>query len=115
MVESCVNSWGKYRNSNENRHDMLVSDYAQNLDLPHFGEEQPGDSYYFSPLFVNVFGVVNCATDVMNAYTYHEGEGDKGGNNVVSLLWKYLKNMNGWEYGTENVPGKKLTLVFDNC
>ena len=70
---------------------MFIADYSQNLDLPHFGSEKPMDSYYLSPLCVNVFGVVNCATDRMNAYTYHEGEGGKGGNNVVSLLWKNLE------------------------
>ena len=26
-----------------------IMDYAQNLDIPHFGEEQPGATYYFSP------------------------------------------------------------------
>ncbi len=25
-------------------------DFAQNMDMPHFGEEQPADIYYFSPL-----------------------------------------------------------------
>ena len=37
------------------RRDMFVCDYAQNLDLPHFGGEQTGDDYYFSPLNINVF------------------------------------------------------------
>ena len=29
---------------------IQIADFAQNLDLPHFGSEQPGDIYYFSPL-----------------------------------------------------------------
>jgi hypothetical protein len=33
----------------------LIGDYAQNLELPHFGAEQPQDIYYFSALTVNVF------------------------------------------------------------
>jgi hypothetical protein len=35
----------------------LIGDYAQNLELPHFGAEQPQDIYYFSALTVNVFGL----------------------------------------------------------
>ena len=27
--------------------DVIVADYMQNLDLPHHGGEQPGDTYYF--------------------------------------------------------------------
>ena len=27
-----------------------VCNYSQNLGVPHFGSEQPGDTYYFSPL-----------------------------------------------------------------
>ena len=36
-----------------------IADFAQNLDLPHFGSEQPGDTYYFSPLGVYLFGIVS--------------------------------------------------------
>ena len=32
------------------RRDMLVGDYFPNLDLPHFGGEQPGETYYFPHL-----------------------------------------------------------------
>ena len=43
-------------------HDMFVCDYAQKLDLPHFGGEQPGEVYYYSPLNINVFGCVDYST-----------------------------------------------------
>ena len=38
---------------------VQIADFAQNLDLPHFGSEQPGDIYYFSPLGIYLFGMVN--------------------------------------------------------
>ena len=59
------------------RSDCCVGDYCQNLDMPHFGGEQPGDTYYFSPLTVNVFGVCDYATELLNAYVYTEAEGKK--------------------------------------
>ena len=65
---------------------IFVADYAQNLDLPHFGQNQPGETYYYSPLSVYEFGVVNLATSKLNAFTYHEGEGRKGGDNVSPLV-----------------------------
>lgn len=38
---------------------VQIADFAQNLDLPHFGSEQPGDIYYFSPLAIYLFGIVS--------------------------------------------------------
>jgi len=60
----------------------LVADYSQNLGLPHFGEEQPGDTYYFSPLSVYIFGIVDvsCSPEVLHAFGYTEDQGNKGGN-----------------------------------
>ena len=97
------------------RRDILVADYAQNLDLPHFGGEQPGDTYYYSPLTINVFGVVDYSVEVMDAYIYTEAEGKKGGNNVVSLLQNSLKKKGVFRDAEEMGPGEHLTLVFDNC
>ena len=37
------------------------ADYAQNLDMPHFGLEQPGYTYYFSPLGIYIFGIVKAS------------------------------------------------------
>ena len=94
---------------------MLVGDYAQTIDIPHFGGEQPGLTYYYSPVNVNVFGCVDYATEHMEAFLYHEGEGKKGGNNVVSLIHQSLKNKGVFEDAKEKGPGEYLTLVFDNC
>jgi hypothetical protein len=40
-------------------HYVLVGDYVQNLVAPHFGWDQPRDTYYFSTLTVFVFGLVD--------------------------------------------------------
>ena len=45
------------------RRDTFVGDYCQNFGLPHFGNEQPGETYYYSPLGVYVFGIVNYADE----------------------------------------------------
>jgi hypothetical protein len=68
----------------------LIGDYAQNLELPHFGAEQPHDIYYFSALTVNIFGLADVTKfpTTMHAYGYLEDKGGKGGNNVASLLIK---------------------------
>ena len=92
----------------------LVGDYAQNLGVPHFGKEQPGDVYYFSELAIYLFGMVDTALDpnVLDAYAYTEGVGSKGGNNVASLIMHNLKKK-GWLKDDET--GYRLTLIFDNC
>ena len=96
------------------RRDMLVGDYAQTVDIPQFGGEQPGLTYYYSPVNVNVFGCVDYATEHMEAFLYHKGEGKKGGNNVVSLIHQSLKNKGVFEDPKENGPVEYCTLVFDN-
>lgn len=57
----------------------FVMDYAQNLELPHLGEEQPGDIYYYSPKNVYVFGIsdVSVIPNSMQAYAYVEEDGKK--------------------------------------
>jgi len=91
-----------------------VVDYAQNLGLPHFGGEQPGDTYYYSPLAVYCFGVVDtsCTPEVLHCYGYTEDHGTKGGNNVASLIMKALSDF-GWIDAGK--CGKRLSFVMDNC
>ena len=48
----------------------LVGDYCQNMRLPHFGGQQPGDTYYYSPLNVNCFGIVDVVTGKLYAHLY---------------------------------------------
>ena len=92
----------------------LIGDYAQNLELPHFGAEQPQDIYYFSALTVNVFGLADVTKlpTTMHAYGYLEDKGGKGGNNVASLLIKGLHDL-GWIH--EGTTGKHLSIILDNC
>jgi len=103
----------------------FTADYAQNMYVPNFAGEQPGETYYYSPVNAYCFGVVNNAwvPSVMTAYVYLEDEGKKGGNNVCSMLWQ--------EFGTQgllplfdldtgivfdnHVPVPEINLVFDNC
>ena len=97
------------------RRKVLTIDMGQNLCLPNFEGDQPGDTYYMSPLTVLLFGVVNNATidgkDRMNAYIWQEFEGDRGANNIASCLLMDLKKrgwLNGQNYG-------ELTYIADNC
>ena len=100
----------------------FMCDYAQNLYVQNFGSEQPGETYYYSPLNAYVFGMVDCSNDLLHAHLYMEGEAKKGGNNVASMLIWQLQHQkllapfrdeehlpNDWE------PLKELNLWFDNC
>jgi hypothetical protein len=95
--------------------DTIVGDYCQNMGLPQLGEHQPGETYYFSPLTVNCFGLANVGLEkaTLTSYIYHEGEGKKGGNNVASLIFKYLDDNGLINRGQP--PRKELNIVMDNC
>ncbi len=45
----------------------FVVDYGQNMELPVYNKEQPGCTYYFSPMSIYNLGVVN------HAHTYDDG------------------------------------------
>lgn len=92
----------------------FIADYTQILEVLFFGESQPGDMYYFTPLKVNVFGVVNCfiTGGSLGAHVYNEGQSKKKGNNIASMLIEELfekKLLN------ETVPRKELTVIMDSC
>ena len=97
------------------RRKVLTIDMGQNLCLPNFEAEQPGDTFYLSPLTVLLFGVVNNATedgiDRMNAYIWREFEGDRGANNIASCLLMDLKRR-GW---MSRPNFSELTYIADNC
>lgn len=92
----------------------FVADYAQNLSLPYFGSTQPGETYYYTPKTVPLFGIVDCAPrdEVLHAYMYEEDDGGKGGNHVASLLMQHLSDQG---YLVKDSPKKKLTVIMDNC
>jgi hypothetical protein len=70
--------------------------------------------YYFSPLTVSLFGLVDLATtpNKMNCYTYGENEGKKGANYVASLL---MQDLHSREWLRDDDPSPSLTIIFDNC
>ena len=100
----------------------LVVDYGQNMDMPAFNSNQPGETYYYSPLSVYNLGVVNTAHVIDNdhlnpeehlhAHVYHKGQGLKGGNSVASLLMQTLRTENILREGER---GGELNVIFDNC
>jgi hypothetical protein len=57
-VEKAVKSVDK---PHSERTYTFVVDYGQNMELPVFNKEQPGCTYYFSPMKVNNLGVVDHA------------------------------------------------------
>ena len=91
-----------------------MADYCQNLSIPYFGGEQPGDTYYFSPLFIYVFGIADVSEEKakLKAYGYSEDQGGKGGNNVASILMQALRDL-GWIIAER--CGGRLTIIMDNC
>ena len=98
----------------------FVVDYAQNMELPSYNCEQPGVTYYYSPLSIYNLGVVNHAhvyddgriAEHLHAHVYHEGTGKKGANNVASLVMKTLRHLH---LIREDSVGGKLNIIFDNC
>lgn len=92
----------------------FVADYAQNMGVPSFGYEQPGETYYYSPMNAYCFGVVDCSKtpEMLTSYVYTEDQAKKGGNNVVSLLWLHLQRSGIVDTTT---PYKEITFIFDNC
>ena len=98
----------------------FVADYAQNMDIPSFRSEQPGETYYYSPLNDYCFGIVDCSHDpcLLTAYNYTEDYAKKGGNNVASMLWIHLCSKKLLPNPTTDFahkPIKEINLVFDNC
>ena len=98
----------------------FVVDYGQNMEIPIYNNEQPGCTYYYSPLSVYNLGVVDHAhtypdgnvAEHMYCHVYNEGIGKKGANNVASLIVKTLRRLNLLR---EDSAGGELNIIFDNC
>jgi hypothetical protein len=80
--------------------------------LPHFGGKQPGETYYFSPLGIYCFDMVDPTVEKLYAHLCTEGQGQKEGNNVASLIMKTLKHI---DIINEDEAGRGLSIVMDNC
>ena len=90
----------------------IIMDCCQNLSLPHLGEDQPVDAYYFSPLSIFCFGRCDTVSNHLSAYVYDESEGGKGGNNVASLILQYVRQN---YVDTSLGPMSELNIIMDNC
>ena len=97
----------------------FVVDYGQNMEIPVFNEEQPGPTYYFSPVGVYNLGVVHHAQVYDNstigkhmyAHVYNKAAGKKGANNVATLIFKTLRQLHLLR---DDSAGGELNIFFDN-
>ena len=107
-------------NPHSERMYTFVVDYGQNMELPIFNKEQPGCTYYYSPMTVNNLGMVDHAHkypngqvgEHMHCHVYTDAVGKKGANNVASLIMKTLRGLNLLK---EDTIGCELNIIFDNC
>ena len=67
----------------------ITMDFSQNAELPTLNGEQPGDTYYLTPLIVKIFGISDAMheSDKLDAYVYSEADGKAGGNEVTSFFY----------------------------
>ncbi|KAJ8885977.1 hypothetical protein PR048_012183 [Dryococelus australis] len=84
----------------------LSFDYMQNLPLSHL---KTNAIFYSCQLWHNVFGVHDLGSDNVTVFTYHEGDGTKGSNEVTSMLLTYINNNN------EPLDNLVLILISDSC
>jgi hypothetical protein len=96
----------------------FVADYMQNMSLPYFGGEQPGETYYLSPETIYLFGVVEEFTKenqktTLHANIYSEQDGKKGGNNVASQLWYLFRHLGLLD--ASKGAAQELNVIMDNC
>jgi len=94
----------------EERVVALTQIMAQNGALPTLRGEQPGKSYYFSPMTQFIHGIVDNATQKMHAYIWGEGLADRGADNIVSLLYWDLERRGLFKSSVGH-----LVLIADNC
>ncbi len=98
----------------------FVVDYGQNMELPVYNKEQPGCTYYLSPMSIYNLGVVDHAhiyndgqvSEHLHCHVYTEGIGKKGANNVASLIIKKLQKPN---LLCKDSVGGELNIIFDIC
>ena len=104
----------------EERRQVIVIDYAQNMDILHFGQEQARATYYFSPHSMYCFGVSNVARETrpqLFVHCYQEGEGKKGGDIVASLIMQALPDQGFNKLDDDGNPicSCQLMIAADTC
>ncbi|KAG7353955.1 hypothetical protein IV203_003311 [Nitzschia inconspicua] len=103
----------------------VVADFCQNMELPHFGTHQPGETYYLTPAKLEGFGVVDVShsgkdgtdADPLYFHCFLEGHGAKGGSNVASMIVKTLTETGIMRHDGDGAAmrGRELNVVMDNC
>ena len=100
----------------------VTMDMSQNTHLPWLGGDQCGDLYYMSPWTQYIFGIVDNATHFLDAFIWGEGTANRGADNIVSCLNKYITKYGvvGEEQPTSNQASrgpnlKRLVIIADNC
>ena len=96
------------------RRQVLIIDMGENLAIPNFAADQPGDTYYLSPLTIYLFGVAFKESEKvtqMNAYVWPEYEANHGAHNICSCLLKDFKNRQWFQ--RPNLGG--LFIIANNC
>jgi hypothetical protein len=91
----------------------FVVDYGQNMELPVYSKEQPGCTYYISPMSIYNLGVVDHArvSEHLHCHVYTKGVSKKGANNVALLIIKTLQKLNLLH---KDSVGGELNIIFDN-
>lgn len=98
--------------ANDGAQSTLSIDFAQSLEIP-YQPQQIGPFYFLCPYKVFPFGIVDEGTDIGHILCYGEDVQGKGGNQVVSLLFYYLREI--WSARQRSPPPKLLALWADNC
>jgi hypothetical protein len=100
-----------YKNDQKKARKGIIShfsfDYSQNLVLPQKAD-QPCSFYFYSLRNVYLFGITDESCNRQMNYLMDEGECAKGSNEVMSMVWHFLKTL---------TPEKRAHIVFnaDNC
>ncbi|KAG7344887.1 hypothetical protein IV203_032418 [Nitzschia inconspicua] len=128
LVNSKIETSKKHRVQNVPHSDRvytIIADFCQNMELPHFGQQQPGETYFLTPVKLEGFGVADVSyewkdgkeTDHLYFHCFVEGHGAKGGSNVASMIVKTLRKTKIMRDDDNGAPvrGKELNIVMDNC
>lgn len=78
----------------------VVVDYGQNMELPFFGQEQAGPTYYYSPVTIPNCEVVN--------HTHEYRFKDENGNETI----KYKSHLHAHMYQEGTTKRKARTVLL---
>lgn len=72
--------------------------------------------YYVSKLNVLNFTIVDLKTMAVNCYVWHEGQANRGANEIATCVWRYLEELHK-RVADQSPSNKGVDVVFysDNC